>query len=54
MALARALRHRRRGARHPRESFRQWVIEDDFCAGRPDWDRVGATFTDDVHAYEMP
>lgn len=35
------------------ENFRQWVIEDDFCAGRPDWDRAGATFTDDVHAYEM-
>ncbi|WP_417249776.1 mannitol dehydrogenase family protein [Celeribacter sp.] len=35
------------------ENFRQWVIEDDFCAGRPDWDRVGATFSDDVHAYEM-
>ncbi len=34
------------------ENFRQWVIEDAFCAGRPDWDRVGATFTDDVHAYE--
>ncbi len=34
------------------ENFRQWVIEDDFCAGRPDWDRAGATFTDDVHAYE--
>ncbi len=34
------------------ENFRQWVIEDRFCAGRPDWDRVGATFTDDVHAYE--
>lgn len=34
------------------ERFRQWVIEDDFCAGRPDWDRVGATFTDNVHAYE--
>jgi mannitol 2-dehydrogenase len=34
------------------ESFRQWVIEDDFCAGRPDWDRTGATFTDDVHDYE--
>ena len=34
------------------ENFRQWVIEDDFCAGRPDWDLVGATFTDDVHAYE--
>jgi mannitol 2-dehydrogenase len=34
------------------ENFRQWVIEDKFCAGRPDWDRVGATFTDNVHAYE--
>jgi mannitol 2-dehydrogenase len=35
------------------ENFRQWVIEDAFCAGRPDWDRVGATFTSDVHGYEM-
>jgi len=35
------------------ENFRQWVIEDAFCDGRPDWDRAGATFTDDVHAYEM-
>ncbi|MEM1363604.1 MAG: mannitol dehydrogenase family protein [Pseudomonadota bacterium] len=34
------------------ENFRQWVIEDDFCAGRPDWDKVGATFTDNVHPYE--
>lgn len=34
------------------ENFRQWVIEDKFCAGRPDWDHVGATFTDDVHAFE--
>ncbi len=34
------------------ERFRQWVIEDDFCAGRPDWDRVGAVFSDDVHLYE--
>ena len=34
------------------ENFRQWVIEDAFCAGRPDWDKAGATFTDDVHAYE--
>lgn len=34
------------------ENYRQWVIEDDFCAGRPDWDKVGATFTDDVHSYE--
>ncbi|MDE0045762.1 MAG: mannitol dehydrogenase family protein [bacterium] len=34
------------------ESFRQWVIEDDFCAGRPDWGRVGVTFSDRVHDYE--
>jgi mannitol 2-dehydrogenase len=34
------------------ETFRQWVIEDDFCAGRPDWDKVGATFSDNVHGYE--
>lgn len=34
------------------ENFRQWVIEDDFCAGRPDWDKVGATFATDVHSYE--
>ncbi|SON54234.1 Mannitol 2-dehydrogenase [Hartmannibacter diazotrophicus] len=34
------------------ENFRQWVIEDDFCAGRPDWDEVGATFSDRVHDYE--
>ena len=34
------------------ENYRQWVIEDKFCAGRPDWDRAGATFTDDVHAFE--
>ena len=27
------------------ENFRQWVIEDDFCAGRPDWDRAGAVFS---------
>jgi mannitol 2-dehydrogenase len=34
------------------ENFRQWVIEDKFCAGRPDWNKVGATFTNDVHAFE--
>ncbi|WP_432817388.1 mannitol dehydrogenase family protein [Sulfitobacter sp. JB4-11] len=34
------------------EAFRQWVIEDKFCVGRPDWDKVGATFSDDVHAFE--
>ena len=34
------------------ENFRQWVMEDDFCAGRPPWEAVGATFSADVHAYE--
>lgn len=34
------------------ENFRQWVIEDNFCEGRPDWDQAGATFTRDVHSYE--
>lgn len=34
------------------ENFRQWVIEDNFGAGRPDWHLVGATFTDSVHGYE--
>ncbi|MCB1335749.1 MAG: mannitol dehydrogenase family protein [Roseivivax sp.] len=34
------------------ENFRQWVIEDKFCAGRPAWEKVGATITDDVHSYE--
>jgi mannitol 2-dehydrogenase len=35
------------------EDFRQWVIEDDFCAGRPNWDLAGATFTNNVHDFEM-
>ncbi|MGR3660178.1 MAG: mannitol dehydrogenase family protein [Paracoccaceae bacterium] len=34
------------------EDFRQWVIEDTFCTGRPDWDKVGATFSDNVHGFE--
>ncbi|OIP85178.1 MAG: mannitol dehydrogenase [Rhodobacterales bacterium CG2_30_65_12] len=34
------------------ENFRQWVIEDDFCQGRPDWEKAGATMTDDVHSFE--
>ena len=34
------------------ENFRQWVIEDKFCAGRPPWENAGATLTDDVHPYE--
>ena len=34
------------------ENFRQWVIEDNFCAGRPAWEKVGVTMSDDVHAFE--
>ncbi len=34
------------------ENFRQWVIEDAFCAGRPPWEKVGATISDQVHDYE--
>lgn len=34
------------------EPFRQWVIEDHFPAGRPAFEKVGATFTDQVHAFE--
>ncbi|KIC41463.1 mannitol dehydrogenase [Ruegeria sp. ANG-R] len=34
------------------ENYRQWVIEDDFCAGRPPLDHVGVTLTRDVHSYE--
>lgn len=34
------------------ENFRQWVIEDDFCSGRPDWEKVEVTMSSDVHLYE--
>ncbi len=34
------------------EDFIQWVIEDNFAAGRPQWENAGVEFTDDVTAYE--
>lgn len=34
------------------EPFTQWVIEDDFCNGRPPWEEVGAEFTNNVAAFE--
>jgi fructuronate reductase len=34
------------------EPFTQWVIEDDFCKGRPDWEAGGAIFASDVRPYE--
>ena len=35
------------------EPFRQWVIEDSFVNGRPEWDKVGAQFVEDVVPFEM-
>ncbi|WP_232037367.1 mannitol dehydrogenase family protein [Sphingobium amiense] len=35
------------------EIFRQWVVEDDFVAGRPAWEKVGVQFVDDVTPYEL-
>lgn len=34
------------------ETFIQWVIEDDFCNGRPEWEKVGAEMVDSVLPYE--
>lgn len=34
------------------EDFIQWVVEDNFAAGRPAWETVGAHMTDDVTAFE--
>lgn len=37
----------------PAEEFTMWVLEDDFAAGRPAWDRAGAIISDEVEAYEL-
>lgn len=34
------------------EPFIQWVIEDQFSAGRPAWEKVGAQFVENVIPYE--
>ena len=34
------------------EDFIQWVIEDNFIAGRPKWEQVGVQFTNDVSSFE--
>jgi len=34
------------------EPFTQWIIEDDFAAGRPEWEAGGALFVGDVAPYE--
>jgi mannitol 2-dehydrogenase len=35
------------------EPFRQWVIEDQFVAGRPPWQEAGVLFTGRVHDWEL-
>lgn len=34
------------------EPFRQWVIEDNFVNGRPEWEKVGAELVQDVLPFE--
>src|SRR6185369_16302685 len=34
------------------EPFSEWVLSGTFVAGRPQWDRAGATFTDDIVPFE--
>ncbi len=35
------------------EPYRQWVVEDLFACGRPSYEEVGVTMTDDVARYEL-
>ncbi len=35
------------------EPFSQWVIEDRFASGRPEWEAAGALVTRDVHPFEV-
>jgi fructuronate reductase len=35
-----------------RERYTQWVIEDAFCNGRPAFERVGATMSDEIAGYD--
>ncbi|MFT5893852.1 MAG: fructuronate reductase [bacterium] len=35
------------------ETFSQWVVEDNFCNGRPPWDDVGVLMVKDVGPYEQ-
>lgn len=37
----------------PAEPFAQWIIEDDFPAGRPPLESVGVQFVEDVEPYEL-
>lgn len=35
------------------EDFEQWVLEDHFAQGRPDWENAGVQMVDDVEPYEL-
>lgn len=35
------------------EPYAQWVVNDDFPAGRPDWERAGVVLTSDTEPYEQ-
>jgi mannitol 2-dehydrogenase len=35
------------------EPFSQWIVEDDFCNGRPPLDQVGVQFVSDVRPYAL-
>jgi mannitol 2-dehydrogenase len=37
----------------PAEPFTQWIVEDHFEAGRPELERVGVQFVEDVKPYEL-
>ncbi|MGF1477808.1 MAG: mannitol dehydrogenase family protein [Geminicoccaceae bacterium] len=52
LALAGRMIGRRDEAAVETETFRQWVIEDDFPTGRPAWEAGGAIFVKEVRAYE--
>lgn len=34
------------------EPFTQWVVEDRFSDGRPEWEKVGVQLVDEVHVFE--
>ena len=35
------------------EPFTEWVLQGDFPAGRPEWEKAGAQFVEDVEPYEQ-
>lgn len=37
----------------PAEKFTMWALEDNFIAGRPDWEKVGVIMTSEVEAFEL-